>query len=500
MARPEGGGLEAARLAEVRALRVAQEAAAHVPAYARFLRQHGYDAARLRSFADFCALPVMDKDSYLRRYPLADRCLGGEVPRAQLVISSSGTSGAATLWPRLPEQEPRLTAATRAMLQEHFDIEHRWTLVVVAAAMGPWSFATGVTQSCQDIFSAGDVRGTVVTPGMEREEVLRFVEELSRYYDQTILVSYPALVPTLLEAGLKRDIDWAALNTGLWLGGECMTESQRERILQYLGKDPEQLAGIVNVLGASEAAGSIGYETRLCLLIRRLCTRDPALVEALFGTRILPSVNQFNPHRQFFEVQDGELLMTMEGATPLVRYNTHDRGGVIPFEVVEAICRTRGYDLRAELRARGLGPEFCRPLPFVYVLGRSNAIILHGGNVYLEEFAEVLEQDGLRSSNTGNFEVSTVTDANGEVTLHMAVELNQGVTATDPLRALYEHDVLEGLRRVSARFRAAYDASQGRARLVVQLVPYGTFQGRGPKQQRVVLAHETSAAQPPVTS
>ena len=41
---------DALRRAEVRALRVAQEAAAHVPAYARFLRLAGYDPAKAPEF------------------------------------------------------------------------------------------------------------------------------------------------------------------------------------------------------------------------------------------------------------------------------------------------------------------------------------------------------------------------------------------------------------------------------------------------------------------
>ena len=130
-------GEELRRRAETAALRVAQEAAAHVPAYGRFLRLHGYDVGQLRGFADFCALPVSDRETYVSRYPLADRCLGGELPRAYTVVRSSGTTGAGTFWPRLPAQSVGNNAGVRANLQEHFLIERRHTLLVVAAAMGP---------------------------------------------------------------------------------------------------------------------------------------------------------------------------------------------------------------------------------------------------------------------------------------------------------------------------------------------------------------------------
>src|SRR3954470_21769050 len=106
-----------ARQAEIHALRVAQEAAAHVPAYARFLRLAGYDASRLRSFAEFCALPTMDKPSYLTRYSLEQRCRRGDLARAHIVTLSSGSTGQPVLWPRFPEQD--------AVLQDGFmALEH----------------------------------------------------------------------------------------------------------------------------------------------------------------------------------------------------------------------------------------------------------------------------------------------------------------------------------------------------------------------------------------
>jgi phenylacetate-CoA ligase len=490
MSRPPSPDRDTPHQAEVYALRVAQEAAAHVPAYARFLRQHGYDARRLRSFADFCALPVMDKASYLARYPLAERCRQGDVTRAHIVTLSSGTSGPATFWPRYPEQDSQLWNGLRTMFQEHFRIRERWTLVVVGAAMGPWGFSTSATQATQRIFSERGIRGTVVTPGIDREEALRFVEQLHTHYDQTILVSYPTLVVPLLEAGQARGISWPELNTGVWTSGEGTTEPQRERILQYLGKDPDRLEGLVNGFGATEVAGLIGYETHLCLLIRRLCEQAPALAEALFGSRVVPSLNQYNPLSYFLQSENGEVLLTMRGAVPLIRYNTHDRGGLLGFDEMGLRCRAAGYDLREELRARSLGHEYFRPLPFLYVHGRNDGVTVHSVCVYLEEVAHALEQTILRPTNTGNFELSAIPDPEGTVTLHVAVELCEGITANDALRRFYEDQVLVGLVEISPRFRATYEVSRERTALEVEFLPYGTLQHRGPKHQRAVLPHE----------
>jgi phenylacetate-CoA ligase len=484
----------APREAQRAALRVAQEAAARVPAYGRFLREAGYNASRLRTFSDFCALPPTDKASYLTRFSLEQRCLNGDLPRAHMITLSSGTGGPASFWPRFPEHDPPLWASHLRVLHEHFRVRERTTLLVIGAAMGPWGYGTSMTQGGQHVFSDLGARGTVVTPGLDQEATLRLVEALGPQYDQTVLVSYPALVPALLEAGARRGIDWPALNTAVFVSGEDMSEAQREHVLKLLGKDPEQLVGCVNTFGASEVGGMIGYETHLCLLLRRLCARTPALAVSLFGSTVIPSINQYSPLRYFLQIQDGDILLTQRGAVPLIRYDTHDRGGVVSLEDTIVVCRAHGYDLLGELRARGFGPEHLRRQPFLFAFGRSDAVIVHGGNVYLHEVAAALEQPDLHRSNSGNFELALVTAADGRLTLKVAVELEADVPPSEPLRARYEHEVLQGLLQVSSRFRAAYDASNGRLTVEVRLLPFGAIAGTGPKQRRVVLPSEGDGA------
>jgi phenylacetate-CoA ligase len=479
--------------AEQRALRVAQEAAAQVPAYARFLRLAGYEPARLRTIDDFRQLPITDKASYLARYPLPQRCRRGDLTRAHIVTLSSGSAGPATLWPRYPEQEGPLLAAVSGVLQEHFRVRQRWTLVVLAQAIGAWGFATSMKLVCQRLFAQPDVRGTVVSPGLNGDDVLGFVEQLGPEYDQTLLVSYPAILPPLLAAGARRGLDWRRLNTCVLASGQALSEPQREEILGYLGRDPERLEGCVAVFGASEVAGMLGYESVLCLLLRRLCVRRPELCEALFGSPQLPSLHQYNPLASYLEVHDGELLLTIRGAVPLVRYNTHDRGGLLSFEELVARCRAQGIDLAAELRARGHDPRSVRPLPFMYAFGRSDAVIVSGGNVYRDEVAGALDQPPLRATATGLFDLAAHQDAAGHTTLHVTAELRPGVVPTAELRAQYAQGIREWLRHVNSIFRTVYEASDGRIQVAAELVPYGALAARGPKQARLELSEPAAA-------
>ncbi len=471
------------RQAEVQALRIAQEAAAQAPAYGAFLRQAGYDPARLNDRADFRALPVMDKDSYLARYPIDQRSLRGDVAQAYFVTLSSGSSGAATHWPRWPEQDAAMVAAFREVLEEHFRIGERRTLLIIGIPLGAWVAGTLMAEVGQRLFSQPGIEGTVVTPGPDPAAVLRFVEQLSTQYDQTIFTG--TALPVILAEGARRGIDWRALNAGALMGGEWLSQERRERILQGLGRDPDRLEGFVGLFVSAEAGGLIGYETRLCLLLRQLCVQRPALAEALFGSTVLPSIHQYDPSRAFLEVEDGEILLTKAGPVPLVRYNTHDCGGLLTPDAVQECCREHGYDLLAELRARGLGPEALSPRPLLYVFGRSDAVIVQRANVSVHHVAHVLEGDALHALSSGNFELGASTDADGRATLHMTVELREGVEATDAVRERFQSELLAGLLAVNSEFRDAYHSTAGRLALEIELVPAGWF-SRGLKQRRRV--------------
>ncbi len=117
---------------------------------------------------------------------------------------------------------------------------------------------------------------------------------------------------------------------------------------------PDLLA-ISGGYGAADVGMTVGREYPVTVLIRRLCAKDEELASTLFfggqetdGT--LPSLLQYNPATVFAEEVDGELVFTALSGIPIVRYNIHDRGGVLPFARVMQAARDRGYDLSAMLR------------------------------------------------------------------------------------------------------------------------------------------------------
>ena len=91
----------------------------------------------------------MDKDSYIRRWPLEATCQGGRLPlRGGVIDESSGSSGTATNWVR----GPRERYATRRLIQ--FSARATFGdvpfILLNAFALGPWATGMNVSMSLVD--------------------------------------------------------------------------------------------------------------------------------------------------------------------------------------------------------------------------------------------------------------------------------------------------------------------------------------------------------------
>src|SRR5258708_30849748 len=88
-----GGPAQSAGPAAEEALKLFHDAARTVPAYAAFLGSAGIDPGAVRSAEDFDQLPMLTKDTYHRRYPLAELCRDGRLDGCDMVAVSSASSG-----------------------------------------------------------------------------------------------------------------------------------------------------------------------------------------------------------------------------------------------------------------------------------------------------------------------------------------------------------------------------------------------------------------------
>ena len=77
---------------EKMAMRLFKAASGKVPAYKAFLKKNGIKPSLIKSKKDFEQVPFIDKENYLRKYPLEEMCWNGKIESNTLLSVSSGSS------------------------------------------------------------------------------------------------------------------------------------------------------------------------------------------------------------------------------------------------------------------------------------------------------------------------------------------------------------------------------------------------------------------------
>jgi phenylacetate-CoA ligase len=126
---------------------------------------------------------------------------------------------------------------------------------------------------------------------------------------------------------------------------------------------------IVNCYGSSDA-GLMAFETPLSIDIRRRISTSESLQKLLFGVgaEVVPAIFQFDPALIFFEEINDELIVTLDGDLPLIRYNMHDLGRVLEFGEMLCIVNTADRSLAKHWQ-----------LPFLVLKGRVDVAVIFFG-------------------------------------------------------------------------------------------------------------------------
>ena len=443
---------------EAAALALFHEVAERVPAYRAVLAEYGIDPAGVRTAADFARLPLLTKDTYLRRHPLPELCRDGRLAGADTVAVSSGSSGRPTVWPRTVLDELAVARRFEHALYSSFRADERRTLVVVCFPLGSWVGGMYTAAACRHLAGKGYPL-TVATPGNNVDEILRVVAELGPLYDQVVLAGYPPFLKIVIDAGGP----WERYSIKLLLAGEVFSEAWRDLVGRRAGMTGA-VTDSVSLYGTADA-GVLGNETPLSVSVRRFLAGRPELAEELFGARRMPTLVQYDPAARFFETHEGTLLFTGDGSVPLIRYHIADDGGLVPYPEMLDFCRAHGFDPEA-----GLAERQTARLPFVYVFGRSLfAVSFFGANVYPENIAGAVERDEVNPWVTGKFVLFV--DASGEPRLRVVVETAPGASPPADATTLLADALRADLRRLNSEFANYVPASHQTP--VVELRPPG---------------------------
>jgi phenylacetate-CoA ligase len=420
--------------------------AGSVPAYRDFLRRSGVDPAAVHTFADFGRLPLMTKENYHTRYPLAQRCRDGRLAGCDMIAVSSGSTGRPTYWPRFVLDELAVAARFEQVFHDSFEADRQPTLAVVCFPLGTWVGGMYTASCCRHLASKG-YPVTVVAPGNDKEEILRVVPELAGDFAQTVLLGYPPFLKDLIDTGIGRGVPWASMGIRLVLAGEVFSEDWRDLMSERAGM--RRPAYDSAALYGTADGGVLGNETPLSITIRRFLARTPDAARAAFGGSRLPTLVQYDPRSRFFEEHDGTLLFTGDNGVPLIRYHIADEGGILTYEQALEICAKHGFD---PVGALG-GGRGVHPLPFAYIFGRSHlAVSFFGANVYPENIAAGLEQPEVNGWVTGKFVLEVAEDADRNRRLAIAVELAPGERGDSHRQRLAADSVRTQLCRLNSEF------------------------------------------------
>jgi phenylacetate-CoA ligase len=164
---------------ERRALKLFQEMAVRVPAYKDFLRRHKIRSQSVKSLSDFREVPTIDKDNYLRRYPLEKLCWDGKFDTQRWSISTtSGSTGNPFYFPREKSQDMQYAATAELYLRTNFEIHKQSTLYIDAFPMGAWIGGVFTYEAIRIIAERGTYSLSIITPGIDKQEIINSVKNL----------------------------------------------------------------------------------------------------------------------------------------------------------------------------------------------------------------------------------------------------------------------------------------------------------------------------------
>ncbi|MDF5715442.1 MAG: phenylacetate--CoA ligase family protein [Rhizonema sp. NSF051] len=433
--------------ASTAALALFHQVAATVPAYKTFLAQQAINPDEYQNCEDFQKLPLLTKENYLQRHSLADLCRHGQLESCDMIAVSSGSTGKPTFWPRFFTDELHIATRFEQIFHDSFHADTKSTLAVICFTLGTWVGGMYTTNCCRILASKG-YPITVITPGNNKEEILRVVQELGSHFQQVVLLGYPPFLKDVIDTGIARGVEWQQYQIKLVMAGEVFSEEWRSLVGERI-KAQNPCYDSAALYGTADA-GILGNETPLSICIRRFLANHPEVARTLFGESRLPTLLQYDPISRFFEVEDGNLLFSGDNGIPLIRYNIMDSGGLISYDAMLQFLTEWGFDPVAALNEDKRG---IRALPFVYIFGRSNFTVSYfGANIYPENVTVGLEQPVIREWVTGKFVLQVQEDADQNRFLSVVVELAPLVEASEDKRIAIASSILSELKRLNTEF------------------------------------------------
>src|SRR3989338_4371573 len=214
--------------AEINSLILFRKAARHVPAYRKFLADNKCSPKRIKSFETFKTVPLMNKKNYLHKHSLKDLCWPQSFSGQLVYTSTSGSTGLPTYFPRDQKLDHQYSAMLERFLLNSSYGANKPTLVIVGFGMGVWIGGLITYEAMHQAAERRKLPVSIITPGVNQDEILKALRELSPHYHQTILVGYPPFVKDIVDQAVRNRIDLKNHRMRFLFAAEAFTDNFRK--------------------------------------------------------------------------------------------------------------------------------------------------------------------------------------------------------------------------------------------------------------------------------
>jgi len=456
----------------LRALNLFKTAASDIPAYRKYLKEHEFDPESVRDIGDFISIPPTSKTDYLRKHKRADLCWDGKMNDHGWTISTtSGSTGEPFYFPRTSDQDKQYALTAELYLRNQFKIHERSTLYIVAFPMGAWIGGLFTYEAIKRVAERGKYALSVITPGINKLEVIKAVQNLGKDFEQIIIGSYAPFLKDIIDDGIRMGLNWRDYNLGFIFSAEAFGETLRDYVAAKTGLS-NIYTQTLNHYGTVDL-GTMAHETPLSIFIRRFAGDRPALYEAIFGQlERVPTLSQYLPELFYFEEVGGNLFCTAASGYPLVRYDLKDHGGVITLSKMKGTFLEHGYDLLAEARSAGI-EETIWNLPFVYVYERSDlSVSFFAFQIYPETIKKALAAVDFAELLTGKFTMAVEYEGDGAQQLLIHLELKPTIQESPDLHEKVTQAIVAKLLSENSEYRRTHEEYAEKVYPALSFWPY----------------------------
>lgn len=455
-----------------RALDLFQRMSKRVPAYKDFLVKSKINPDLVKTLADFQQIPTVDKNNYLREYPLDALSWDGTLSKEALTVSStSGSTGEPFYFPRSKWQDWQYAIMAELYLKTNFNLERMRTLYIVGFPMGQWIGGVFTFEAVRLIAQKTNMPLSIITPGVNPIEILKTMEKIGSYFDQIIIGTYGPFLKDTIDESILSGFDWKRFKMGFIFAAEVFSESFRDYVQQKTGLSCV-LTDTLNQYGTVDL-GTMSYETPISILTRRRAMAKKRLFNELFNKIYrTPTLTQFFPELFYFESDRGNLYCSAHSGLPLVRYDLKDRGEVLSYDKLIEITESHSEDIGGDLNTMGLKHTHWK-LPFVYVYERSDfSVSYYAFNIYPETIRRSLLLKEAQKFCTEKFTMYVITNKSHNQKLVIHIELKKGVEESRVLGMTLTHIIRTQLLKENSAYKRVFEIHGPRINPKIVLWPH----------------------------